>query len=222
MSTIVIGDGDGFTGIVLADATERNYDIETDMWTVRASDGRTATARTVVDTRSSTDPTVAVHGLPNHFRTPGPDVARQTRFVARCLDLMTRSGLARIEAKSRVTVRRWRPQPVRSRFYLSAAAPDDVDIYDGPVSVTLEDREIPARARLRGHVAAIDGHYHWRGTLTGDLSPDVLHGRRVLTVSIAGRTGQARVVERTPWGSVTVAGDGEPPFGSATRPVTNS
>lgn len=212
MTTVVVGASRAIAGTVVADVTERRYDATTDMWTVRAPDGDTVTARTVVDTRASSDHTVAVHGMPNYFRTPGPDVGRQTRFVARCLDLMARSEATRMEAKSRVRVRSWLPQPVASRFYLSGSAPADDDVYDGPVAITLDGSDIAGRARLTGNLAAIDGRYHWRGTLTGDLPDGLLRGRRVVTLSVAGRTVQARVVERTPWGSLTVAGDGEPPF----------
>ncbi|MCV7370446.1 DUF4873 domain-containing protein [Mycolicibacterium duvalii] len=213
MTTIVIGASRAIAGTLVADIAERCYDATTDMWTVRAADGDTVTARTVVDTRASFDHTVAVHGMPNYFRTPGPDVGLQTRFVARCLDLMARSEATRMEAKSRVRVRSWLPQPVAARFYLSGAAPAaDDDVYDGPVAISLDGRDIAARARLTGNLAAIDGRYHWRGTLTGDLPDDLLRSRRVVSLSVAGHEVQARVVERTPWGSLTVAGDGAPPF----------
>ncbi|KWX57318.1 DUF4873 domain-containing protein [Mycobacterium sp. NAZ190054] len=212
MSRIVIGAAGAFSGTVVAAADDLAFDSATEMWTVRTPDGREVTARTVIDTRSSPDSTVAAHGRPNYFRTPGPDVARQTRFVARCLDLLDRSGSTRMEAKSRIRLSRWRPRSVASSFYLNRSVPSDEDVYDGPVRVTVADREIAARGRLSGHLAAIDGHFHWRGIVSGDLPADLLSGTREVTVTIGPRRAQARVVERTPWGSYTVAGAGEPPF----------
>ena len=212
MSSIVIGDHGSFPGTVVTDAHHLRYDDATDMWTVVAPDGRELTARTVIDTRASRDPAVAAHGQPNYFRIPGPDVGRQTRFVARCLDVMDQSGCTRMEAKSRIALRRWRPRSVRSSFYLDRSAPLDEDVYDGPVRIAVAERDISARGRLAGHLAAIDGRYHWRGNLAGDLPTDLLKGPREVTVTIGTRTAQARVVEQTPWGSYTVAGVGAPPF----------
>lgn len=212
MSGIVIGEGATFTGTVVRDVCDLRFDSATDMWMVTTPDGRTLTARTVVDTRASDNKTVAVHGRPNHFRTAGPDAGRRTRFVARCLELMERSGSTRMEARSRITLRPWRPQPLAASFYLSGAAPADEDVYDGPVVVGLPDGEVITQGRLTGHLGATDGRYHWRGTLRGDLPADLLKGSRTVTLAIGARCTPARVVERTPWGSYTVAGDGEPPY----------
>ncbi len=143
---------------------------------------------------------------------PGPDVERQANYVQRCLDLLERSGSTRIEAKSRIKVRRWWPRPVRSRFYLSGSAPADNDLYDGPASLTLADHDIAVRARLTGHLEAVDGRYHWRGTVSGELPADALKGQRAVTLSIAGCSAQGRLAERTPWGGYTVLGAGAPPY----------
>lgn len=212
MSSIVIGTGGAFPGTAVADAEDLRFDNATDMWTAVAPDGRALAARTVIDTRRSRDGAVAVHGMPNHFRIPGPDVARQTRFVSQCLEVMTQSGSTRMEAKSRIVLSRWRPRSVRSSFYLDRSTPVDEDIYDGPVLIAVADADISARGRLAGHLAAIDGRYHWRGNVTGDLPADLLKGPREVSVTIGTQTAQARVVERTPWGSYTVAGVGAPPF----------
>ena len=45
-----------------------------------------------IDARRSDDDAVAVHGLPNYFRIPGPDVERQLRYVTGACDLLDRSG----------------------------------------------------------------------------------------------------------------------------------
>lgn len=210
VTTIVIGASRAIAGTLVADIAERCYDATTDMWTVRAADGDTVTARTVVDTRASFDHTVAVRdaellphtgpgrGLANPFRSPLPRSHGPLRGDADGSEIAGQGALMA-------------PQPVAARFYLSGAAPAaDDDVYDGPVAISLDGRDIAARARLTGNLAAIDGRYHWRGTLTGDLPDDLLRSRRVVSLSVAGHEVQARVVERTPWGSLTVAGDGAP------------
>ena len=201
------------TVIVIRDeADTARFDSNSDTWTVVTADGATSSAREVIDARRSGDDAVAVHGLPNYFRIPGPDVERQIRYVDRCLEFLDRAGYTRMEAKSRVVVRRWRPRRVPDHFYLSTATPPDDDLYDGPAVLTLADRKVSVRARLGGHLAAIDGRYHWRGTLTGNLPADAMKGTRAATLSIEGRCTAAQLSERTPWGGYTVTGAGTPPF----------
>jgi hypothetical protein len=202
MSTIVIRDS----------ADQARFDHDTETWTVTTADGRRETAAVVIDARRAGDGTVAVHGVPNYFRIPGPDVERQTRLVQRCLDLFERSGAARIEARSRVTATRWSLIPLARRFYLSGTTPGEDDLYEGPATVGLPSGDVDVRARLSGHLAAIDGRYHWRGTVTGALPADVLKGARTVTVSTPGHRAQARIVEQTPWGSYTVTGIDAPPY----------
>ena len=198
--------------VIRGEADKARFDDSTETWTVTSADGRTETARVVIDARRSVNDTaagvIAVHGIPNHFRIPGPDVERQTRLVQRCLDLFERSGATRIEARSRVIAHRWRPVPLAQRFYLSGATPTEEDGYDGPALVD----GVEVRARLSGHLTAIDGRYHWRGTISGDLPGDLLKGSRTVALVIDGREATARVTERTPWGGYTVTGSGVPPF----------
>ena len=184
----------------------------TDTWTVTTAAGRCETVRAVIDVRPSAEPAVAVHGIPNYFRVPGPDVDRQQRFVNRCLALFDRSGATRIEAKSRIVLHRWRPNPVAGRFYLTGPTPGDDDVYDGPATLTLPGADVEVRARLTGHLDAIDGQYHWRGTVTGDLPPEVLRGQRAVELAAGGHRARARVVEATPWGGYTLSGVGTPPY----------
>lgn len=212
MSSIVIGDGGSFPGTAVADAHHLRYDDATDMWTVVTPEGWEVTARTVIDTRASRDPAVADHGQPNYFRIPGPEVGCQARFVARCLAVMAQSGCTRMEAKFRIALRRWPPRSVASAFYLDHPVPVDAGVYEGPVLIGVAGRDISTRGRLSGHLAAIDGRYHWRGNVAGDLPADLLRGTRKVTVTVGTRTAQARVVEQTPWGSHTIAGVGAPPF----------
>ncbi len=219
MTSIVIGDGPDLPGIpsvVLptnqARLRDAHFDNDTDSWTITTADGRSITAQTIIDARPSDDATVAVHGMPNLFRVPGPDRARQVQFVRRCLDLLRDSGTTRIEAKARIVLRRWLPQAPQGRFYLTGGVPEVDDMYRGPASVSLPDRDVDVRAQLAGHVDAIDGQYHWRGTISGDMPDDVLKGQRTVTISTTSRSVVARVVERTPWGGYTVTGVGSPPF----------
>jgi hypothetical protein len=202
VSVFVIRDGGNTT----------RFDIETDTWTVTAADGHTETARVLLDTRPSGDGIIAVHGLPNYFRIPGPDTRRQRAYVDRCLDLLDRSGAGRIEARSRIVWRRWGPHPVAGRFYLTGSAPHADDLYDGPATVTLPAGDVEVRARLTGHLTAIDGQYHWRGTLSGSLTDDVLKGRNAVALTIGGQQVSARFAERSPWGGYTVTGVGVPPY----------
>ncbi|MGB3481676.1 MAG: DUF4873 domain-containing protein [Mycobacterium sp.] len=201
------------TAIVIHDPADRaRFDHATETWTVTSADGRCDTAAVVIDARRSDDNTVAVHGVPNYFRIPGPDIERQTRLVQRCLDMFERSGAARIEARSRVTARRWPPIPLTHRFHLSGATPSEEDVYDGPVTVSLPGGDVTGRARLSGHLEAVDGRFHWRGTISGELPLDLLTGARTVTLSTPGHRAAARITERTPWGSYTVTGTDAPPY----------
>jgi hypothetical protein len=201
------------TVIVIRDGTDvARFENATDSWTVTTADGRSASARAVIDARPSTDEAVAIHGLPNYFRIPGPDVERQTRFVRRCLQLLDRSGCTRMEAKSRIVIGHRGPRSPARRFYLTGPTPPDDDVYDGPAMLTFDDKDVAVRARLKGHFDAIDGQYHWRGTITGNLPDEALGGQPAVTLSIDGRGAPARFVERTPWGGHTVTGVGAPPF----------
>ncbi|OBK25051.1 hypothetical protein A5634_02150 [Mycobacterium asiaticum] len=196
---------------VLANAAGTRFDNDTETWTVTAGDGRSVTAPVVVDVRPSDSPVIAGHGFPNYFRVPGPDTRRQARYVARCLRMIELSGAARVEARGRIVVRRWRPQPVAARFYLTGSQPDP-ELYDGPAIVRIGGDEIARRVRLTGHLDAIDGRYHWQGTVFGEL-PDTARMRSTtVTVTIEERTADARIVERTPWGTHMIAGVGAPPF----------
>ncbi|MCW1959036.1 MAG: DUF4873 domain-containing protein [Mycobacterium sp.] len=217
MSAIVIGARRPL-GLELADFTllpdraEAHFDTATETWTVTASDGTTANAMVVVDTRPSSNAVVASHGVPNYFRIPGPDVRRQARYVTRCLQLIERSGAARMEARGDVAVHRWRPQSVESRFYLTGVQPAPDGLYDGPATVTVAGESFTSRVRLVGHLDAIDGRYHWQGMVFDPL-PDAARGRAAgVTLTIEDRTAVARVVELTPWGTHTIAGVGDPPF----------
>lgn len=195
---------------VVPDAVANHFDSGTETWTVETADGTVATASVVVDARPSDNPVVACHGVPNYFRLPGPDVGRQSRYVTRCLGLLERSGATRIEAKGKVVLRSRCPQSVASRFYLSGRKPAPDDVYDGPAGIAWGQGESVGRARLTGHLDAVDGRYHWQGTFFGKL-PDGVRGRKV-TLTANERSVSARVVEQTPWGTHMVTGVGVPPF----------
>lgn len=191
---------------------DARFDADTDSWSLTTADGRCISAHILLDTRPSGDATIAVHGMPNYFRIPGPDRARQSRFVAQCLELLRNSGSTRIEARSRIRLRRWPQRALATRFYLTGSIPTDARVYDGTATLTLADGDIAVRARLSGHLDAIDGRYHWRGSIAGELPEDVLKGQRAVTVSTPGSSATARLTERTPWGGYTVTGVGQPPF----------
>ena len=197
---------------VVDSVASARFDNATEAWTLTTADGRSATAEIVVDARPSADPAVARHGVPNQFRTPGPDVRGQARYVARCLRLIERSGAARIEARSRIVLHRWRPQPVASRFYLSGSEPESDELYDGPAILTVDGHHVTGRVRLIGHLDALDGRYHWQGTVFGPLPAGPRSRAAGATLTIEDRTVPARVVEQTPWGTHMISGAGDPPF----------
>ena len=194
----------------LVDKASAQFDSATETWTVTASDGSTATAAIVVDARPSTSPVIASHGVANHFRIPGRDARREARYVSRCLRLFERSGAARIEAKGTVILHRGLPRPVERSFYLTGAQPGPDDLYDGLATVTVGGQTFSSRVRLTGHLDAIDGRYHWQGTLYEGIPVERSSG---LSLTIDDRTAAARVVEQTPWGTHMIAGVGDPPFG---------
>lgn len=198
---------------VLPDLAEARFDGPTETWRLVTPDGRGVTAGFVVDTRPSRDATVAAHGAPNYFRTPGPAVRRQARYVARCLRMAEQTGAGRIEAKRPIVLRRWLPRPPARRFYLSGSEPRPDDLYDGPATVLADGRDgTVSRVRLIGHLDPIDGRYHWQGTVFEPVLPGSGGQVSGLSLRIGERTCAARVVETTPWGTTMIAGVGEPPF----------
>ncbi|MGA7053899.1 MAG: DUF4873 domain-containing protein, partial [Mycobacterium sp.] len=56
------------------------------------------------------------------------------------------------------------------------------------------------------------GHYHWQGTVFGSLPDEALKQARAATLSVGERSAPTRIVERTPWGTHSVAGVGTPPY----------
>lgn len=217
MSVIVVGSGVppelGMEACsVVPDAATTRFDSAAEAWTVTTDDGQSVAARVVVDVRPSANPVVAGHGIPNYFRVPGPDVRRQARYVARCLRLIERSGATRVEARGRIVLHRWRPAPMAARFYLTGSEPEPDDLYDGPATLIVSGSEIASRVRLTGHLDAIDGRYHWQGTVF-DALPAAARARSAgVTLTIEDRTVAARMVELTPWGTHMIAGAGNPPF----------
>jgi cation diffusion facilitator CzcD-associated flavoprotein CzcO len=170
---------------------------------------------------------VAVHGFPNYFFITGPDIAAQARYVAACVRLMKHT------ARTRIEVRRSSQQVFNERVYLQSAQPHRLaatfkpfdlssgtaegdETYDGAATLTIAGTCHPVRVRLTGHLDPIDGHYHWQGTVFSSSSqplPDAaLKQVRMVTLTVGERSGSARIIEQTPWGTHTVAGVGAPPY----------
>ncbi|HEX7323080.1 MAG TPA: DUF4873 domain-containing protein [Mycobacterium sp.] len=197
---------------VIDAATTTRFDNDTDTWTVTATDGSALTGRVVVDTASRGDGAVAIHGVPNYFRIPGPHTARQARYIAGLIDGMRRGGSTRIEARSRVRVHRLLPTRGLSRFYLSGSIGVDDESYDGPAVLVYQGQDHPTRVRLTGHFDPIDGQYHWQGMLYPDFPAALATGSRVI-LRIGEHAAAARISEQTPWGTLSVVGEaGYPPF----------
>jgi Domain of unknown function (DUF4873) len=166
---------------------------------------------------------VAVHGLPNQFFVTGPDIRGQQQYIAACLNAMARTGSTRIEVRrstQRTYTDRYKPgapvnwrrlrQKIRSAFDLSSHTGVQDEVYDGPATVLVGDDRQDARVRLAGYFDPIDGRYHWQGTLYGGLPDGKLP--HSVTLTVGDRVAEARITERTPWGTYSVAGVGAPPF----------
>ena len=167
---------------------------------------------------------VALRGLPNYFFVGGPDAGAQARYVAECVGVMGRTGSTRIEVRrssqrvfnERVYVRPAQPRRVVSAFELSSVAGGEDRTYDGAATLTIAGTEHPVRVRLAGRLDPIDGHYHWQGTVFSSsprpLTDEALKQARDATLTVGPHSAPARIVERTPWGTHTVAGVGAPPY----------
>ncbi len=149
----------------------------------------------------------------------------QARYVAECVRRLGESGATRIEVRrstqqvfnERVYVRAARSHPVSRAFDLSVGgAREDRESYDGAATLTLAGTPHPVRVRLAGHLDPIDGRYHWQGTVFGSASeplPDhVVRRARTATLTVGKRSATARITERTPWGTHSIAGVGVPPY----------
>jgi len=160
---------------------------------------------------------LAMHGFPNYFTVTGPHVAERLRYVVECLQLMGRHS--RIEVRrsaqsvfnERVHLRRPTCRVDASAFDLSSAGSAAEDTYQGPATLTVDNSSEQVRVLLTGHVEPIDGHYHWQGTVFGQIS-DAARRARSVTVTVRGRSAPARITEQTPQGTHSIAGAGEPPF----------
>lgn len=99
----------------------------------------------------------------------------------------------------------------------AAPGPDLTEVeeeYDGPATLTVDDREHAVRARLSGHFEPITGRYQWAGRLHGDddLREALRPNSAVRLRTEAGGTAEATVREQDPWGGFRVSGAGRPPF----------
>lgn len=163
---------------------------------------------------------VAVHGFPNYFLLTRPDIPAQVRYVAECLQLMTRTASTRIQVRrssqqvfnERMHLRRGTPHPMRSAFDLSSDTDAGTPVHDGAATLTLADTRQEVHVRLTGHVDPIDGKYHWRGMIFDSLPTDVLARTRAVTLTVDGQAVAARISDNTPWGGHSVAGTSVPPF----------
>jgi hypothetical protein len=100
--------------------------------------------------------------------------------------------------------------PVRGEGATVAEGHTD-DVYDGPAVLRVAEADHHVRVRLTGHLDPVDGRYHWRGTVFESVPDGLLTTPRV-SLTIGDRCVQARITERTPWGTYSVTGEGTPPF----------
>ena len=212
------------------DVVGSEFDETGHTWRLVTAAGGTYDASVVISYGQAPSPAgmvpylgVAVHGLPNHFFISGPDVRAQQQYIAECRNTMARTDSTRIEVRhstQRTYTVRYRPdsavnwrrvrRKIRSAFDLSSRISIENEVYDGSATVHIGDDTRDVRVRLTGHLDPIDGRYHWQGTVFDALPDDTAPQRVRLTVGE--RTADARVAERTPWGTYSVVGVGEPPF----------
>jgi cation diffusion facilitator CzcD-associated flavoprotein CzcO len=167
---------------------------------------------------------VALRGFPNYFFITGPDTGAQARYVVECLKLMMRTTSSRIEVRGssqrvfneRAQLKPTEPPSVAAAFDLSSSAPKGDGAYDGAATLEIAGTRHPVRVRLAGRLDPIDGRYHWQGTIFGSLSQpladEALKQARTATLTVGERSAPARIIEKTPWGTHTVAGVGAPPY----------
>lgn len=157
---------------------------------------------------------VAVHGFPNYFLLRGPDspaIDEQMRYVVECLQRMQRKGSTRIEVRRSAQqqfTERARVKPPALAFDL-ATSDAQHEIYDVPATLSVGGDDHTVRVRLTGHLDPIDGKYHWQGTVFGTTAE---LPKRPVTLATDTLTADARITERTPWGSYSISGAGAPPY----------
>ncbi|MCV7191611.1 DUF4873 domain-containing protein [Mycolicibacterium brumae] len=212
MSYLLIGAADGLPGepvAVLPDDARPRFDNATDTWSAISVDNRPVTAHLIVDARRTQCPMIALHGRPNWFAIGDPDNPVQLKTVSRLIELVERSGVGRIEARSKVRARRFYPGGLALRFYLSGTESVEDDVYDGPATLAVGDTELTARVRLTGHLHPVDGHFHWQGIVFDGQEIDRAGPVRL---TIDGNTVEAKLTERTSQGVFMIVGAGAPPY----------
>ena len=170
---------------------------------------------------------VAVRSFPNYFFLAGPDVDAQSRYIVECLRLMVDAEATRIEVRrstqqvfnERACLRAARAQPAGSAFDMSLNGGEARAAYDGTATLTIGEVAHPVCVRLAGRLDPNDGQYHWQGTVfaspTRPLPDEALQQSRTATLTVGTRSAAVRIVEKTPWGTHSVAGVGAPPYAPA-------
>ncbi len=160
---------------------------------------------------------VALHGFPNYFTFSGPDLAAAVRYVVECLQLVGRHTRIEVRRSSqqvfneRVHLDATSSAPVASAFDLSSSGTHD-ESYDGPATLTVADTSQQVQVRLAGHINPIDGQYHWQGTILDEMAADLMTTSRTVGLSVGALSASARIIEKTPQGTHSIAGVGTPPF----------
>jgi Domain of unknown function (DUF4873) len=85
-------------------------------------------------------------------------------------------------------------------------------VYEGEALLTVEGRSAEVRVRLAGRLDPIDGKYHWQGLILEGKPLEGMASGRDVAVTIGSRSAVGRIAERTPWGTHSLVGTGEPPF----------
>ncbi len=166
---------------------------------------------------------IAVPGFPNYFLITGADAGAQAHYIVECLLTMQRSIATRVEVRrsshqvfnERMHLRPSTRPRVASVFDLTSDEDVEAGIYDGSATLTIADASQQVRVRLTGHLNAIDGKYHWRGTVFGQALGGNLMRSPQTTLTVGERSAVARITEQTSGGTMWVTGVGAPPFAVA-------
>ncbi|WP_235737821.1 DUF4873 domain-containing protein [Nocardioides alcanivorans] len=86
------------------------------------------------------------------------------------------------------------------------------DEYDGPATLSVDDRQVPVEVTLRGAFQPIDGRFHWYGRVTATDALDDVRSGAMATLTTPHGTAEAKLSDLDPWRRFRITGTGRPPF----------
>jgi len=89
------------------------------------------------------------------------------------------------------------------------------DLYQGPATLRIGDRDIPVDVRLSARFEPVEGRFRWAGRTNPDdsLREQVAAGLREAVIAVSGsRDTRVRLSEPDAWAGVRLSGAGAPPW----------